>query len=302
LEIFLSITAGNGPEECAHAAALTLDAIAREAERLSGSNGRGIRVSVLEAESSLIKGNIRSCLLSLSCAEAGGGVGNTAGNIAGNAALLESANVPDADSASEGKTSISAFVKSWTGSVQWIWQSAYRPHHKRKNWFVSVRQQGRIEEDAAFAPAFTPAGASGGADAFSSDEVRFETARSGGPGGQHVNKTETAVRAVHIPSGKSAVSRDERSQFLNKKTALRRLAALLAHEREARERESRADLRHLHYETERGNPVRVYEVRRTGGTFEVQLVRKAGHGVKAAGCKAIVGEPVTQRKGNDDNN
>jgi peptide chain release factor len=271
-------------------------------------------VSVLETEPSLIEGNIRSCLLSLGntapCAEAGSGAASRS------AALLESANVQNAH-APEGETSILAFAESWIGSVQWVWQSTYRPHHKRKNWFVSVRQIGLAEKDAADAPVFTPggvstAGASGGAGVsgfaymLPADEVRFETARAGGPGGQHVNKTETAVRAVHIPSGKSAVSRDERSQFLNKKTALRRLAALLAGEREAREREARAGLRHLHYETERGNPVRVYEVRRTGGTFAARLVGKADGGrlrnnYEAAAGQAITQQPVVQRRGNDNN-
>lgn len=53
------------------------------------------------------------------------------------------------------------------------------------------------------------------------DEPRLQ------PGGQHQNKTESAVRAVHVPTGLVAIARDGRSQHRNKALALARLAALL---------------------------------------------------------------------------
>lgn len=51
----------------------------------------------------------------------------------------------------------------------------------------------------------------------------METFRSGGPGGQHQNTTESGVRLVHQPTGITAVARDERSQHRNRLLALRRL-------------------------------------------------------------------------------
>ncbi len=55
------------------------------------------------------------------------------------------------------------------------------------------------------------------------EECRVETFRSGGPGGQHQNTTESGVRLVHVPTGVRATARDERSQHRNRALALRRL-------------------------------------------------------------------------------
>jgi ribosome-associated protein len=63
-------------------------------------------------------------------------------------------------------------------------------------------------------------------------ECEAETFRSGGPGGQHVNKVETGVRLRHVPSGIVVTCREERSQYRNKMNCLRKLrdeAARLNH-------------------------------------------------------------------------
>lgn len=54
-------------------------------------------------------------------------------------------------------------------------------------------------------------------------DFRIDTMRAGGPGGQHQNKTDSAVRITHIPSGAVGESRSDRSQHTNKKLALQRL-------------------------------------------------------------------------------
>lgn len=135
----------------------------------------------------------------------------------------------------------SAFAASWTGSIQWIAQSPVRPHHKRKNWYIGILM---LEASAATAAPLAPS------------EVRFETFRAGGPGGQHQNRTESAVRAVHMPTGFSVVARDGPSQHRNKAIALERLAALLKLSSELATITDQQTIQSGHDRLERGRPVR----------------------------------------------
>jgi peptide chain release factor 2 len=90
------------------------------------------------------------------------------------------------------------------------------------------------------------------------DEIRVDTFRSQGAGGQHVNKTDSAVRLTHLPTGIVAQSQNERSQTQNKETAIKVLMARLL-ERQLEEKE--AELRRLrgeHVEAGWGNQIRSY--------------------------------------------
>jgi len=129
------------------------------------------------------------------------------------------------------------------GTVQWVCKSPYRPNHRRKNWFIGVK---KIEEPENCTYEI-------------GTDVIFQTCKSGGKGGQHVNKTESAVRAIHAATGLTAVASEERSQFLNKKLALQRLRALLERAKQDELLEAQGELNHNHNLLERGNPVRVYE-------------------------------------------
>ncbi|HWV03220.1 MULTISPECIES: peptide chain release factor H [Ralstonia] len=133
-----------------------------------------------------------------------------------------------------------AVARAWEGTIQWTCPSPYRPRHARKNWFLGVARCAAPSETLP-------------------SEIRFETTRSSGPGGQHVNKTESAVRATHIATGISVKVQTERSQHANKRLAVLLLAHKLADDDAAADATRRAQRRALHHHVERGNPHRVFK-------------------------------------------
>ncbi len=135
-----------------------------------------------------------------------------------------------------------AFAEARTGTVLWVGDSPFRPGHKRRNWFVGVALAPEPEAMADLRD----------------EDIDYQAMRASGPGGQHVNKTDSAIRATHRPSGLVATAREQRSQHANRRLARLKLAMMMEERRGRSRDDARRSRWGLHQRLERGRPVRVY--------------------------------------------
>lgn len=141
---------------------------------------------------------------------------------------------------------------SWQGAMLWVCNSSFRPKHKLKNWFFSG-QMFEVDESKL------------------GSVVTFQTCRASGAGGQHVNTTDSAVRATHTETGISVRVESERSQHANKRLAkvlLFQKLQMMKQEQMTSQEKARWQ---QHWELERGNPVKTFK----GEKFA--LVAKKSH-------------------------
>lgn len=143
-----------------------------------------------------------------------------------------------------------AFVAGRIGTVLWVGDSPFRPVHNRRNWFVGVA----LAPEPDLVPDLKP------------EDIDYQTLRASGPGGQHVNKTDSAVRATHRPTGLTATAQEQRSQHANRKLARLKLAMLIEDRRTTSRGKARRSQWSLNQQLERGNPVRTY----TGARFALK--------------------------------
>jgi len=139
------------------------------------------------------------------------------------------------------------------GTHALIHKSQKRGRRSRKRWFagITIRPAGDEPEN-------------GHAEQIDPSQLKVETFRSAGPGGQHVNKTNSAVRMRHIPSGVSVRVDNARSQQANRRAALEQIAQKLKKQKDSSLNNEKSDFRSLHYQIIRGCPVRTYNIAKNG--------------------------------------
>jgi len=155
----------------------------------------------------------------------------------------EQAGIKSATIAIDGRRAY-GWLRAERGVHRLVRISPYDAQKRRQTTFALIEVVPEVEDDVEVE--------------INPDDLRVDTYRATGAGGQHVNKTDSAVRITHLPTGIVSQSQNERSQMQNRDTAMKILRArLLERALEAREQEMAA-IRGEHVEAGWGNQIRSY--------------------------------------------
>jgi peptide chain release factor 2 len=136
------------------------------------------------------------------------------------------------------------YLKAEKGVHRLVRISPFDANKRRHTSFASLEVTPEIEEDNTIV--------------VKDDEIKIDTFRSSGAGGQHVNKTESAIRITHIPTGIVVACQNERSQTQNREMAMKMLISKLLEKREAERLERDNDIKGEIKKIEWGSQIRSY--------------------------------------------
>ena len=136
------------------------------------------------------------------------------------------------------------YFKSERGIHRLIRNSPFNAAGARHTSFLSLEVMAVIEEDDSIE--------------IKPEEVKIDTCRSGGAGGQHVNRTDSAVRITHIPTGIVTQCQNERSQIQNREYAMKMLRSKLVERKEIEKFERDSKIRGTLKKIDFGNQIRTY--------------------------------------------
>ncbi len=136
------------------------------------------------------------------------------------------------------------YAKAERGVHRLVRISPYDASKRRHTSFALVEVLPEVEDDTEII--------------INDDDIRVDTYRSSGAGGQHVNKTSSAIRITHLPTGIVVTCQNERSQTQNRETAMKILRARLAEKREIERAAEQQELKGEHVAAGWGNAIRSY--------------------------------------------
>ena len=179
----------------------------------------------------------------------------------------EEAGIKSATISIEGENAY-GYLKSENGVHRLVRVSPFDANARRQTSFAAVEVMPEMPDDSDIE--------------IRPDEIEMQACRSSGAGGQHINKTSSAVRLTHLPTGIVVFCQTERSQFQNRDNAMKMLKAKLVELKIQQNAEKISDIKGVQMKIEWGSQIRSYVF------MPYQLVKDTRTGYEASNIQAVM--------------